>query len=259
MAYSDLMTTERQEKVAELVEKHGSITVAQICDLFDVSEATARRDLATLAAQNMVRRVHGGAVRRQSVATSESPIIQRQQENADVKKRIAEAAANLINDGETLLLIGGSTGIAVAHELLYHNNLTIVTDSLIVASILIQNGQHTIIMLGGTINQAEHAVRGTLSRIVLQQLQVDKVILGTKGISADWGLSVETPEEAELWRAFISMAHHVIVVTDSSKFNQSALVQAFQINEIHTLVTDKSLPEHVSGQIREKGVFVILA
>lgn len=259
MSNSDFLTGERQDKIIELINEKGSLSVAQICDIFDVSEATARRDLATLATQNVIRRVHGGAVKKHTVATSEVPIIQRQMENADLKQRIARATASLINDGETLLLVGGSTGIAVAHELFAHENLTIVTDSLIVSSILLQHGKHTVIMLGGTINPEEHAVRGTLSRIILKQLQMDKVILGTKAISVDWGLSVETPEEAELWRTYIEAAHHVIVVTDSTKFNQSALVQVCSLDSIHTLVTDSNMNPEKSTQVREKGVFLILA
>jgi len=108
--------------------------------------------------------------------------------------------ANLIKDGEILLLVGESTGIAVAHELLYHENLTNITDSLIVSSILLQHSKHTVIMLGRTVNPDDHAVCGTLSRIILKQLLVDKVILGTKAISVDCSLSVETPEEVEFWR-----------------------------------------------------------
>lgn len=259
MSNSDFLTSERQDKIIELINEQDSLTVAQICDIFDVSEATARRDLAALATQNMIRRVHGGAVKKHSIATSEAPIIQRQLENADVKKRIGEATANLINNHETLLLVGGSTGIAVAHELLYHENLTIVTDSLIVSSILLNHGKHTVIMLGGTVNPEEHAVRGTLSRIILKQLQVDKVILGTKAISSEWGLSVETPEEAELWRSYIEVAHHIIVVTDSTKFSQSALVQVCTLDSIHTMVTDSSLDPEIATQVREKGVYLILA
>lgn len=257
MASSDLMTSERQEKIAQLVEKQGRLTVAQICNLFDVSEATVRRDLALLASQNLIRRIHGGAVKRQAVATTEIPIIQRQTNQSESKQRIGQAAADLVKDGETLLLIGGSTGLAVAQRLDAHENLTIVTDSLLVASELLEHDKHTIIMLGGTINPHEYAVRGTFSRIMLQQLQVDKVIIGTKAISADW-LSEETPEEAELWRAYMSIAHHVILVTDNSKFQQSALVHAVALEDIHTLITNEGLPDDLAVKIREKGVYLIL-
>lgn len=259
MSNSDLLTRERQEQIAQIVEDKGRLTVAEISERFNVSEATARRDLAALAAQNLILRVHGGAMKRRVVATREAPILHRQAKNAEAKQRIGQIAARLIDDGETLLLIGGSTGLAVAHELYNHQHLTIVTDSLLIASELLDQGQHKLIILGGTIDQDERAVRGTLSRIVLEQLQVDKAIIGTKAVSPDWGLSVETPEEAELWRAYIAIAHHVIVVTDSSKFRQSALVNVTSIENIHTLVTDSGIDDDVREQLQDKGVYVILA
>lgn len=258
MSNSDLMSRERQEKIVELVDEHGRLTVAEICEIFDVSEATVRRDLAALSGQNLIRRVHGGAMKHQTVATTEMPILQRQSSYSDVKNRIGKAAAELINNNETLLLIGGSTGLAVAHHLQNHQNLTIVTDSLLVATELLEQQRHVIIMLGGTLNPDEYAVRGTLSRIILSQLQVDKVIIGTKAISPDIGLSVETPEEAELWRSYIEIGHHVILVTDSSKFKQSALVQAVPIEHIHTLVTDNDLSESIARKIHDKGVYLLI-
>ncbi len=259
MSHSDLMTSERQEQIAQMVEARGRLTVAAISELFKVSEATARRDLATLAAQNLIQRVHGGAMKRHMVATSEAPLLRRRAENAEAKQRIGQAAAHLIDDGETLLLIGGSTGLAVAHELQHHQRLTIVTDSLLIAGELLDQGQHKIIILGGTIDPDEQAVRGTLSRIILEQLQVDKAIIGTKALSPDWGLSVETPEEAELWRAYIAIAHHVIIVTDSSKFRQSALVNVTSMDNIHTLVTDSGIEDEAREQLQDRGVYVIIA
>jgi DeoR family transcriptional regulator of aga operon len=94
--------------------------------------------------------------------------------------------------------------------------------------------------------------------MVLGQLQVDKVIIGTKGISVQRGLSAETPEEAELFRSYMSIGDHVIVITDSSKFEQSALVQVVALEAIHTLVTDTNLDADTAEQIRERGVYLML-
>ncbi len=259
MSTSDLLNLERQEQIVRLLEQRGTLTVAQIREMFDVSEATIRRDLAVLASQNLIRRVHGGAVYNQTVATSEAPIIHRQKQNADVKQRIGRAAAQLIRDGETVLLIGGSTGLAVAHELAHHANLTIVTDSLLVANELLRHGVHKVIILGGMIDANELAVRGTLSRMILSELQVDKVIIGTKAISVERGLSAESAEEAELFRGFIHAGHSVIVVTDSSKFHQSALVRVASIGAVNILVTDAQLPENTYRQLQEAGVIVKFA
>lgn len=257
MANSDLLGLERQERIAKLLDERGTLTIAEISDVFGVSEATVRRDLATLASQNLIRRVHGGAMRRHAVATSESPILQRQEENAEVKRRIGQAAAGLIENGETILLIGGSTGTAVAHELAGHRDLTVVTDSLMVANTLIHQSGHRLILIGGMVDSAELAVRGTLARLMLAELQVDKVVLGTKAISAQRGLSAESAEEAEILRAFLHAGNQVIVVTDSSKFRQNALVRVAPVDAIHTLVTDTNIPADALTALRDKGVFVV--
>jgi len=259
MSSSDLLGLERQEKIAQLLEQRGTLTVAQISVIFEISEATVRRDLAALANRNLIRRVHGGAMVKHPVATSEAPILHRQKQNADVKQRIGKAAAELIQDGETVLLIGGSTGLAVARELVHHVNLTIVTDSLLVANELLQQGVHRVIILGGLVDPNERAVRGTLSRMILSELQVDKVVIGTKAISIERGLSSESVEEAELFRNFIKAGHSVIVVTDSTKFRQSALARVTGIDQVDVLVTDELISQNDRQQLHEAGVIVKIA
>ena len=256
MSNSDLLGLERQEKIAQLLEERGKLTVAEISEAFDVSEATARRDLSALAERNMIRRVHGGAMRAQQVATSEAPIMQRQEQHAEVKQRIGRAAAQLIQNGETVLLMGGSTGAAVARELGNHTNLTLITDSLIVANELIRQGVHKVIILGGTIDADEFAVRGTLSRLFLTELQVDKVVLGTKAISPQRGISAESAEEAELFRGCIQAGHYIILVTDSSKFNQSALVRIAPVDVLDAIVTDSNIDAETVEALQERSVFV---
>jgi DeoR/GlpR family transcriptional regulator of sugar metabolism len=100
----------------------------------------------------------------------------------------------LIRSGETVLLLGGSTGLAVAKELSEHQELPIVTDSLLVANELLQPSKHRVILVGGVVDPDEQAVRGRLSRLILEQIHVDKAIIGAKAISVARGISAETPE-----------------------------------------------------------------
>jgi DeoR/GlpR family transcriptional regulator of sugar metabolism len=258
MNNTDLMTLERQDRITSLVNERGSVTVIELSETFAVSEATIRRDLVALAERRLVQRVHGGAMRVGQVATSESPIGQRELEHVEEKMRIGKAAAQLIQTGETLLLLGGSTGLAVARELAHHHDLTIVTDSLLVANELLQHRKHKVILAGGTIDPDEQAVRGTLSRLILQQIHVDKVIIGAKAISVARGISAETPEEAELFQACMACADQIIVVTDSSKFQKSALAKVVSIQDIHTLVTDRHLAHETVQTIQDIGIHLIL-
>jgi len=258
MNNADLMTLERQDRIVSLVDERGSVTVIDLSETFSVSEATVRRDLVALAERRLIQRVHGGAMRVGQVATSESPIVQRELEHIEEKTRIGKAAAQLILPGETLLLLGGSTGLAVARELVHHHDLTIVTDSLLVANELLQQRKHKVILAGGTIDPDEQAVRGTLSRLILQQIHVDKVIIGAKAISVTRGISAETLEEAELFQACMACADQIIVVTDSSKFQKSALAKVVSIQDIHTLVTDNHLGHDNIQIIQEIGIHLIL-
>jgi DeoR/GlpR family transcriptional regulator of sugar metabolism len=251
------MTLERQEQLVELVNELGRITVSELSERFGVSETTIRRDLAALAARNLVRRTHGGVMRVGTVATSEVPILQRQSKHAAEKERIGAAAAELIQDDETLLIAGGSTGVAVARHLDQHNNLTIITESLLVIQELLRHGRHRLIMLGGTVDPNEHAVRGTLARQMLEQFTVDKVIIGARAVSVTRGISAESPEEAEFLQTYINRGDHVILVTDSSKFHISALAQLAPLGVVNTVVTDDALDDDMAHQIQELGVFLL--
>jgi DeoR/GlpR family transcriptional regulator of sugar metabolism len=257
MSHSDLMTPERQERIVELVNDEGSMTVAELSEQFGVSETTIRRDLVTLAASNLIRRTHGGALRLGTVATTESPIVHRQSEHAAEKERIGEVAAGLIRDGETLLLAGGSTALAVARHLDRHRNLTIITESLLAVQELMRQGQHRLMILGGTIDPDEQAVRGALARQMLEQLRVDKVIIGARAVSVQRGISAETPEEAEFLREFLKCGEHIILVTDSSKFHLSALARLAPLSVVNTLVTDSHLGDDIAFQIRELDIHLL--
>jgi DeoR/GlpR family transcriptional regulator of sugar metabolism len=255
--FNDLMTPERQEQIVSLVNELGSITVAELSEQFGVSETTIRRDLMALTERNLVRRTHGGIMRIVTVATTESPIILRQAEHAAEKERIAAAAVELIRHGETLLLAGGSTGLAVARHLDRRTDLTIISDSLLVIQELLRQGHHRLIMLGGVIDPDEQAVRGALTRQMLEQLCVDKVIIGARAVSVKRGISAETAEEAEFLRAVLNCGDHVILVTDSSKFHLSALAQLSPLTAVRTLVTDMNLDEDIAHQLREMEITLL--
>jgi DeoR/GlpR family transcriptional regulator of sugar metabolism len=258
MQQSDLMTLERHDEIVNLLNERGRLTVGELSDIFGVSETTIRRDLTALSAKRLIRRTHGGAVRIYPIATSEAPILQRQAERAAEKERIGSAAAALLKDGETLLLVAGSTCLVLARHLNHLMNMTIITDSLLAAQELIRQGQHRVIMLGGQFNLEEYAVRGMLARQALEQFRVDHVAMGTRALSVANGLSAETLEEAEFQRACISRSQHVMLLADSSKFRVSALVQTAPLSQVDVLITDTDLDLDTAEEIRELGVYLMM-
>ena len=128
-------TPERQKQILSLLTKQGRLSVTEIVEQFSISEATARRDLESLASQGKVQRVHGGVIAVEQ-APPELPILERENEQADEKTRIGRAAANLIADNETVFLGSGTTVLEVARNLRDRKNLTVITNSLPVLNAL---------------------------------------------------------------------------------------------------------------------------
>jgi DeoR/GlpR family transcriptional regulator of sugar metabolism len=162
----DLPAPERQQRLLRYIEQRQRITVNQIVAQFDVSLATARRDLETLADQGKVQRVHGGAIAVQQ-APPEPPVLQRASEQSLEKVRIGQAAADLICDGETIFLSSGTTVLEVARRLRGKRNLTVITNSVLVVNELASSGDITVINLGGILRHSEMSLIGHITELAL--------------------------------------------------------------------------------------------
>src|SRR5512139_633822 len=147
-------TPERQKQILSLLNRHGSLSVADVVERFSISEATARRDLESLASQGKVQRVHGGAISIQK-APPELPVLKRRSEQADEKVHIGKAAAAVVPDGASVFLGIGTTVLEVAHCLREHTNLTIITNSLPVINSLADLPEVNLVVLGGMFRSSE--------------------------------------------------------------------------------------------------------
>lgn len=176
--------TDRQLQILQLIERQQRISVANICATFEVSEATARRDLETLASQGKVQRVHGGAIAL-TQAQPELPILQRQDEQAQEKLRIGQAAAALVQDGETVFLGSGTTVLEIAKNIRERKGLTVITNSLPVVNTLAGLEEITVIVLGGMLRDSELSFIGHITEQALAEVRADKVFIGTRAISVE--------------------------------------------------------------------------
>src|SRR5512142_1258599 len=145
-------TPERQKQILSLLEQQGRLSVAEIVQQFSISEATARRDLETLASQGKAQRVHGGVISVEQ-APPELPILDREREQTDEKSRIGRAAASLVTDKETVFLGSGTTVLEVARNLRDRKHLTVITNSLPVLNMLAGLKEITVISLGGMLRE----------------------------------------------------------------------------------------------------------
>lgn len=253
MIYSGL---ERRERLLSFVQSRDRVTIEQVCAEFDISPATARRDLQALAGDGKIRRFHGGAIAAKA-APPEPPFMERSAEQADEKRRIGRAAAALVRDGETILLSSGTTVLEVARHLRDRRDLTVVTNSLLVMNMLVDVPDITLIALGGMMRATEHSFIGHLSELALNELRVNKVIMGIRAIDLESGLTNDYLPETQTDRKILSISREVILVADHTKCERTSSVFLAPLTVVNTFVTDNQAPIEFLTALRELGIEVL--
>ena len=251
-----LSNVERQERMLRFVEQRQRVTVADICDQFGVSVATARRDLEALAERSRVRRVHGGALAIHR-APPELPALERAGEQADEKRRIGQAAAALVADGETVFLSSGTTTLEVARSLRGQRRLTVITNSLLVLNELADAPEITLVALGGLLRRSEMSFIGHITEQALAEVRADKVIIGIRAIDAEHGLTNDFLPETMTDRAIMRVAREVIVVADHSKCERVSAAFVAPLSTMRTLVTDSGTAPEFVDALTAQGIRVL--
>ncbi|MBA4549113.1 DeoR/GlpR transcriptional regulator [Thermoactinomyces intermedius] len=248
----------RQQSILKYVNEHQLVSVAELSEVFEVSEATVRRDLKELEKLGLLHRTHGGAMAKEGVGFEPS-FHEKKDRFAKEKRSIAEKAVNLIQEGETILLDTGTTMHQLARLLKHFFRLTVVTNSHHILQEL-QSSEHLeLISTGGTIRKETLSLVGPVAEQMLGMVRVDKAFIGTNGLHLKEGVTTPNLLEAQVKRAMIQSAKEVILLCDHSKINQIAFAKVCSLSSIDILITDKGIPSDVLEGIREKGVDVILA
>ena len=251
-------TPERQKQILSLLSQHGRLSVAEIVSQFSISEATARRDLETLSSQGKALRVHGGVIAVEQ-APPELPILERENEQGDEKARIGRAAAALVGNHETIFLGSGTTVLEIARNLRDHKNLTVITNSLPVLNILAGNTEITVVSLGGMLRESELSFIGHITEQALSEVRVDKVFMGTRGVSLEHGLTNDYLQETLTDRAILRIGREVLIVADHTKVNRVATVLLAPLKSMQTLLTDSNADKKFVQALKKQGITVIAA
>src|SRR5512147_1273528 len=251
-------TPERQRQILALLARQGRLSVTEIVEQFSISEATARRDLESLASQGKVQRVHGGVIAVEK-APPELPILERESEQAEEKVRIGRAAAELVADKETIFLGSGTTVLEVARNLRDRKNLTVITNSLPVLNTLAGLKEITVISLGGMLRESELSFIGHITEQALSEVRVDKVFMGTRGLSLEHGLTNDYLQETLTDRAILKIGRQVVIVADHSKVNRVSTVLLVPLDAISTFVTDENADKKFLQSMKKQGINIIVA
>ncbi len=251
-------TPERQKQILSLLTRQGRLSVTEIVEQFSISEATARRDLESLASQGKALRVHGGVIAVEQ-APPELPILQRESEQADEKSLIGKAAAELIADGETVFLGSGTTVLEAAKNLRERKKLTVITNSLPVLNALAGIKEITVVSLGGQLRESELSFIGHITEQALAELRVDKVIMGARGLSLEHGLTNDYLQETLTDRAILKIGHEVILVADYSKVNRVSTALLAPLSSMNTFVTDSKADKKFIQALKKQNIKIVIA
>ncbi|MGH8925647.1 MAG: DeoR/GlpR family DNA-binding transcription regulator [Acidimicrobiia bacterium] len=244
--------SERQDQIVRLIVEQGRVEVSDLADRFAVTTETVRRDLTELGRQGLVRRVHGGAVPRETLRF-EPRLAVRHQRLIDEKRRIGHLALEELPSEGTVLIDSGSTTAMLCEAMPSELKLTVVTNSTLNAQILSQRELTEVILLGGVLQKNTLAAVGAATEQALSELKVDVAFIGCDGISADHGLSTPFHSEAAVKRAMMAAARWSVVLVDHSKFGNDQLVRIAACAEVDVIITDSGLDEATAAVFGELG------
>ena len=247
---------DRLSRIVEQLSANGSVGVGDLATSLGVSAATVRRDLALLEEQRLLARTHGGAVAHGVLY--ELPLRYRSARHQEEKARIARAAVERVPDGAAVGMTGGTTTTEAARALSDRRGLTVVTNSLSIASELAVRPTLKLVVTGGVARPESYELVGPLAEASLAGLNLDVVLIGVDGITAAAGLTTHHEVEAHTNRALISRARRVIVVADSSKVGQVAFARICELGAVHEVITDVAADAAEVAAIREAGVEITL-
>ncbi len=250
------MKTTRHSQIRNLVNQNGQITVAELNDLLNVSEATIRRDLEEMDQLGWVRRAHGGAVRVER-AEKEPPIFQRQTVEGAEKQRIAQAAATLIQPGQTIFLGSGSTVSAIVPHI-QDMPLTVISNSLPAINQLTNRENIELIVIGGQLRQSELSMVGYVAEQAIREFRADLAFMGMRAVDAERGFTSDYVAEVMTDRAILKIASRCVVVADHTKFGRVSTVYLAPVTAVQTIISDDQLQSNIATSLREKGLELIL-
>lgn len=253
-----MTTFERRQQILRLLRGQPGIKVGELAKLLDVSEGTIRNDLAALDEEHLVMRVRGGAVAR-SEAHSWSPgwpplHSKHSDQRADSKQRIARWAAEIIENGDTILLDASNTVMYMAAFLRDYRNLTVVTNGIDVARSFAENASNTVLLIGGILSPDGVAVTGTFGEKLLNDLHIRRAFVSCSGFSVDTGLTEVDIRQAQIKSLMIHRAQEVIALVDSSKFGKVGITPFATIDQVSHIYTDSDVSPDVIDQLREIGI-----
>ena len=260
-----MIAAERLERIAGLIREKRTVSISELSEMLGTSEATIRRDLTKLEKRGLLKRTYGGAVSLYS-SNLDAPFSVRAQYHVAEKQAIALAAAELVSDGETIVLDAGTTTAQLARALRNRRNLTVITNSERVMNELYNCETVTVLVTGGELftlgdlpERGDLIMIGPVAEATLRRFRPAKAFLGTAGITAAEGMTNTNLPQAQIKQLMIEISDEVILVTDHSKFGHVSYSIVAPVDVLDKVITDSGIKPRNRAALEERGVKVIVA
>ena len=252
--------TERHRIILSAVQDRPVVTVVDLCGLTGASEATIRRDIASLHMQKKLRRVRGGAeaiTPPQFVGLAGRPFAVNETLHSPEKRAIARAAVDLCEDGDPIIINGGTTTFQMVHPLA-SRRCQVFTNSFPIAEHLLKHSKNTIMLSGGVIYREQNIILSPFDNDVNRNFYARRMFIGAQGIGP-LGLMEADPLLIQAEQKLIGQADELVVLVDSSKFEQRSSLVLCPLSRIDTVITDDGISDKAAAMLDAAEVTLIVA
>ena len=252
-----MLIEERRQHILSIAQNEGRVRVRDLSKALGISQITIRKDLDHLQAKGLLQRSHGGALPAQPGALFDPSLKEKEKSHHSEKERIGAAAAEIVTEGQCVMLDSGTTTTAVAHALKRFSNLTVITNAVNIAAEL-TGTNFEVILTGGILRKNSFSLVGPLAEDMLAEMHADILFLGVDGFDLEIGLTTPNLLESRVNRAMANGASKVVLVCDSTKFNRRSLSRIVPVSAVHHVITDSNIPKPLVEALQNLNIEVTL-
>lgn len=249
-----MLQEQRQQRIMDELRNKQSVRIAPLCEKLGVTRETVRRDLHELEKKGLLKKVHGGAILKKT--NVEPPYAHRSESNNEEKHAIAKRAAAYVDNGDAIYIDIGTSTLYMTEYLGDKQNLTVVTNALMVAYELSKYPQIKVMLSGGELRSGELSLSGSIARKSFEDLFIDKAFIGVGGLSLETGITDYHVGESEIRKMMLNKAMETYALADYSKFDVTAFTKACEVQEIDRIITDTKAPSSMVKALQEQGITV---
>ncbi|MBQ3133040.1 MAG: DeoR/GlpR transcriptional regulator [Clostridia bacterium] len=251
-----MLALERRNAILEKLALTGKVIVADLSREFNVTEETIRRDLEKLDHEGLAQKTYGGAVSNHSL-NMDLPYKVRQRTNAEAKQAIALKVADMIHDGDYVMMDASSTTLYITKCIRNKHNITLITNSIEILMEVADHDDWHVISTGGVLKTGALALLGGNAEKTIRNFRVDMAICSCKGVDKEFGISDSNDVNAQIKKSMFAAAKKRVLVVDHSKFDQTSFVKVGDLTDIDMIVTDQKPSADWTEACEDAGVTMV--